>query len=165
MQASQAMRPWGLFCVPFGREALMLVWISRIAALIVIGTISALGQAHAQRPNVDAFLQEWDADHDGTLSLEEIKTAADARFEMLDRNHKGTLTRAQLAGMVTFQQFRQADPDKDGKLDKAEFLALVEKLFRFADKDHDGSLDKKELGSSAGRALMGLFAVRQGPVM
>jgi len=64
----------------------------RIVVLVVIGAISALGQAQAQRPNIDAFLQEWDADHDGTL-------------------------------------------------------------------------DKKELGSSAGRTLLGLFAVRQGPVM
>jgi Ca2+-binding EF-hand superfamily protein len=137
----------------------------RIVVLVVIGAISALGQAQAQRPNIDAFLQEWDADHDGTLTLDEIKKAASARFEALDRNHKGTLTRTQLAGMVSFQQFRKTDKDKDGTLDKTEFMSLVEKLFQAADKDHDGTLDKKELGSSAGRTLLGLFAVRQGPVM
>jgi Ca2+-binding EF-hand superfamily protein len=137
----------------------------RIVVLVVIGAISALGQAQAQRPNIDAFLQEWDADHDGTLTLDEIKKAASARFEALDRNHKGTLTRTQLAGMVSFQQFRQADKDKDGTLDKAEFMSLVEKLFQAADKDQDGTLDKKELGSTAGRTLLRLFAVRQGPVM
>jgi Ca2+-binding EF-hand superfamily protein len=67
--------------------------------------------------------------------------------------------------MVSFQQFRKTDKDKDGTLDKTEFMSLVEKLFQAADKDHDGTLDKKELGSSAGRTLLGLFAVRQGPVM
>ena len=139
--------------------------LSSIAALVAIGIFGAFGQAQAQRPNIDAFLQQWDTDHDGTLSLDEIKEAAVARLEELDRNHKGTLTRSQLAGIVSYQQFRQTDKDKDGTLDKTEFLSLVEKLFQEADKDHDGTLDKKELGSSAGKALLRLFAVRQGPLM
>ena len=67
--------------------------------------------------------------------------------------------------MVPFQQFRQADSDKDGTVDKTEFQSLVEKLFRNANEDHDGSLDKKEFGSSAGRILLGMFVVRQGPVI
>ena len=119
----------------------------------------------AQRLNIDAFLQQWDTDHDGTLSVDEIKKAAIARFEELDRNHKGRLSRNQLTGVLTFQQFRQADKDKDGTLDKDEFLSVVEELFQAADKDHDGTLDKTELGSSTGRTLLKLFAVRQGPIM
>src|SRR6266849_5055365 len=113
----------------------------RLVVFIVIGAVPVAGQVQAQRPNIDAFLQQWDTDHDGTLSLDEIKEAAVARFEELDRNHKGTLTRSQLAGIVSYQQFRQTD------------------------KDNDGTLDKKELGSSAGKALLRLFAVRQGPLM
>jgi len=119
----------------------------------------------AQRLNIDAFLQQRDTDHDGTLSVDEIKKAAIARFEELDRNHKGRLSRNQLTGVLTFQQFRQADKDKDGTLDKDEFLSVVEELFQAADKDHDGTLDKTELGSSTGRTLLKLFAVRQGPIM
>ena len=83
----------------------------------------------------------------------------------MDRNHKGRLSRNQLTGVLTFQQFRQADKDKDGTLDKDEFLSVVEELFQAADKDHDGTLDKTELGSSTGRTLLKLFAVRQGPIM
>jgi len=123
------------------------------------------GQVQAQRLNIDAFLQQRDTDHDGTLSVDEIKKAAIARFEELDRNHKGRLSRNQLTGVLTFQQFRQADKDKDGTLDKDEFLSVVEELFQAADKDHDGTLDKTELGSSTGRTLLKLFAVRQGPIM
>jgi Ca2+-binding EF-hand superfamily protein len=133
--------------------------------LVVIGTVPVAGQVQAQRLNIDAFLQQWDTDHDGTLSVDEIKKAAIARFEELDRNHKGRLSRSQLAGILTFQQFRQADTDKDGTLDKDEFLSVVDKLFQAADKDHDGTLDKTELGSSTGRTLLKLFAVRQGPIM
>jgi Ca2+-binding EF-hand superfamily protein len=144
---------------------MLLRTIFRTVVLVIIGTFSALSQAQAQRPNIDAFLLKWDADHDGTLSLEEIRKAASARFGALDRKHKGHLTRSQLAGIVSFQQFRKADKDHYGTLDKAEFLSLVEKQFRQADRDHDGTLDKKELGSSAGKALLRLFSVvRQGPL-
>jgi Ca2+-binding EF-hand superfamily protein len=137
----------------------------RLVVFIVIGAVPVAGQVQAQRLNIDAFLQQWDTDHDGTLSIDEIKKAALARFEELDRNHKGRLSRNQLAGVLAFQQFRQADKGKDGTLDKDEFLSVVEKLFQAADKDHDGTLDKTELGSSSGRTLLKLFAVRQGPIM
>src|SRR6266536_4742766 len=81
------------------------------------------------------------------LVLDEVKKAATARFNALDRDHDGTIDRRELGATVTAWQFRRADPDKDRTLDKNEYLALVEKLFRAADKDHDGTLDRKELNS------------------
>jgi hypothetical protein len=90
-----------------------------------------------------------------------------ARFTGLLR-HDGRsqgFYRYALAGMIPFQQFRQAYSDKDGTVDKTEFQSNVEKLFQNANKDHDGTLDKKEFGSSAGRIFLGLFVVRQGPVI
>ena len=137
----------------------------RLVLLIVIGAVPLAGQVQAQRSHVEAFLEQWDTDHDGTLSLFEIQKAAIARFEELDRKHKGRLSRSQLAGVLTFQQFRQADKDRNRKLDKNEFQSAVEKLFQAADNDHDGTLDRKELGSPAGKNLLKLFAVRQGPLM
>ncbi len=139
-----------------------LIWL---VVFIVVGAVPLTGQVQAQRLNIDAFLQQWDTDHDGTLSVDEIKKAAIARFEELDRNHKGRLSRSQLAGSLSFQQFRKADKNRDGTLDQDEFSSVFEKLFQAADKDHDGTLDKKELGSSAGRTFLKLFAARQGPLM
>jgi Ca2+-binding EF-hand superfamily protein len=124
-----------------------------------------VGQAHAQRLKVEAFIQQWDADHDGTLSLDEIKKAASGSFDALDRNHDGKLTRGQVSGMFSFREFHRADRDNDGRLDKNEFLAVVEQRFLAADKDHDGTLDKKELETLAGRVLLRLFAPRRGPIM
>jgi Ca2+-binding EF-hand superfamily protein len=66
---------------------------------------------------------------------------------------------------LNFQEFRQADADKDRTLDRDEFLAFVEKLFKAADTDHDGQLDRQELNSRAGRYLLRLFRARQGPLM
>src|ERR1700693_101192 len=149
-----------------GRKFFMrLPSLIRLVVFIVIGAVPVAGQVQAQRLNIDAFLQQWDTDHDGTLSVDEVKKAALARFEELDRNHKGRLSRNQLAGVLTFQQFRKADKDKDGTLDQDEFLSVIEELFQAADKDHDGTLDKKELGNPTGRTLLKLFAIRQGPIM
>jgi Ca2+-binding EF-hand superfamily protein len=119
-----------------------LIWL---VVFIVIGAVPLAGQVQAERLNIDAFLRQWDTDHDGTLSVDEIKKATIARFEELDRNHKGHLSRSQLAGALTFQQFRKADKNKGGALDQDEFLSVFEGLFQAADKDHDGTLDKKEL--------------------
>jgi Ca2+-binding EF-hand superfamily protein len=134
-----------------------------LVALGIFGTILA-AQAQAQPVKVTAFLQEWGSDR-GTLTLEEIKKAASARFDGLDRKKKGALTRSELAGILTFLEFGTADTNKDGKLDKTEFLSAVEKRFQAADADHDGTLDKKKLESWAGRSLLRLFAIRQGPMM
>jgi hypothetical protein len=139
---------------------------SSIAALALVGLVHAAGPAQAKRLSiVGTFLQKWDADHDGTLSLDEVKKAASARFNTLDRNHAGTLDRWKLGATVTPGQLRRADADKDRTLNKSEYLALVEKLFRAADTDHDGTLDRKELKSRAGTFLLRLFGPRQGPLL
>ncbi len=129
-----------------------------IAALLLIGApVVGLAQSKSPVGSLDAFIQQWDSDHDGTLSLDEVKKAADARFEALDRNHDGTLDRKELGGAVTAKEFAKADIDKDRTLDKKEYEAIVEKRFRAADRDHDGTLDKKELSSRAGKALLRLL--------
>ena len=105
----------------------------------------------------EAVLQQWDADHDGTLDLAEAKKAAAAKFDALDRDHDGTLDAKELRGILSAKDIRDADPDNDKTIDKNEYTALVEKRFKAADKDNDGTLDKKELNSSAGKALMRLL--------
>jgi Ca2+-binding EF-hand superfamily protein len=135
-----------------------------IAVLALVGLALAGAPALAAGVTADAFIRQWDADHDGMLSLDEVKKAAEARFDALDRKHDGTLDRKELGATVAAQEFRRADTDKDGKLDKNEYLALVENLFRAADKTGSGKLDKKQLNSGPGRSLLRLFGSRQGPV-
>jgi TPP-dependent trihydroxycyclohexane-1,2-dione (THcHDO) dehydratase len=40
-----------------------------------------------------AALQQLDSDHDGTVDLNEAKTAGSAMFDRLNRDHDGTLSR------------------------------------------------------------------------
>jgi Ca2+-binding EF-hand superfamily protein len=136
-----------------------------LAALALVGLALVAPPTQAASINVDAFIRQWDADHDGTLDLDEVKKAASARFDQLDRNRDGTLDRRELGATMSVKEFRQADADKDGTLDKNEYLTMVEKRFQAADKNGDGKLDKKELNSPAGRSLLQLFGSRQGPLM
>ncbi len=99
----------------------------------------------------------YDIDKDGTLDLAEVKSAAAAHFDELNRDQDDTLDAHEAAPVLTRQQFRQADTDKDGSVSKAEYLAYVEQAFRRANRDNDGTLDRKELASPAGKALLRLL--------
>jgi Ca2+-binding EF-hand superfamily protein len=103
-------------------------------------------------------LAKIDADHDGTISLDEAKGAAAVKFDALDIDKDGKLDAVELTGIVGRGGLAKADSDKDGTLDKAEYLALAEKLFAGADHGKSGALDAKELSSPKGRALVALLA-------
>src|SRR6516162_5723565 len=105
----------------------------------------------ASEPDLLAGL---DTDHDGTVSLDEAKKAAEIMFDKLDRDHDGTLTGRELRGRLSAREFTAADTDKDGTLSKDEYLSIVEQRFKAADTDNDGTLTRRELRSKAGRQLL-----------
>jgi Ca2+-binding EF-hand superfamily protein len=94
-----------------------------------------------------------DTDHDDTLDLTEVKTAATVLFNKLDTNHRGTLSRRELRGRMSAFEFWAADLDKDRRLTKDAYLALVEQRFVVADRDNDGTLTAAEFYSRAGLPL------------
>jgi Ca2+-binding EF-hand superfamily protein len=67
------------------------------------------------------------------------------------------LDATELMGALGPGQMKQADPDKDGTLDVAEYLAVVETRFKEADTDHDGTLSVQELETPRGQALRKLL--------
>jgi hypothetical protein len=99
-------------------------------------------------------LATLDPDKDGTVSVEEAKTAAVKKFDALDTDHEGTLSPAEAKDAITQSAFSRADSDNDGTIDKAEWVAIVEQHFKAADPDHDGTLDAKELESPEGKQLL-----------
>jgi Ca2+-binding EF-hand superfamily protein len=131
-----------------------LFLITTAFAVVAFAPLGAAAQTKPAGAKVDAFMQQWDTDHDGTLSADEVKKAADARFDALDGDHDNTLDRKELRGIVAGKDLAKADGDKDGTLDKAEYEAVAAERFKAADPDNDGTIDKKELNSRAGRALL-----------
>ena len=57
------------------------------------------------------LLAALDTDHDGTLSLDEAKKAAEIVFDKVDRDHDRTLTARELRGRLGAREFTAADTD------------------------------------------------------
>jgi hypothetical protein len=129
-------------------------WILGFSAILATAPIGL--HAYAAAPPADA-LRALDTDHDGTVDLNEAKTAASALFDKLDGDHDGTLDKRELKGRLTTKQLAGADTDHDGTLDKNEYLAVVEKSFKAVDRDNDGTLDVKELRARPGQQLLRLL--------
>jgi Ca2+-binding EF-hand superfamily protein len=129
--------------------AILSLWALSSAQLV-------LHAASAATPAPDA-VAENDQVGDETLDLAEVKLAASARFDKLDKDSNGSLDAGEVQGLIGKKDFKAADSDHDGTLSKQEYLALVEKLFKKADVDHDGTLSVQELRSPAARTLKPLL--------
>jgi Ca2+-binding EF-hand superfamily protein len=135
------------------------IYIAMLGLVMAGGLISAIAAPADTSPeDQSSVMSKIDIDHDGSVSLDEAKKAAIAKFDTLDTDKEGTLDASELTGILARNDLIKADKDKDNTLDKAEFLALVEKLFAAADKDRDGTLDATELSTEHGRALVALLA-------
>jgi Ca2+-binding EF-hand superfamily protein len=111
----------------------------------------------AAAPPASNLVAKSDTDSEQTLTLAEVKTAASARFDKLDKDADGTLDSKEVTNLIGPKTFKAADPDNDGTLSKDEYLALVETLFKKADIDHDGTLSVTELKSDAAKTLRRLI--------
>ena len=125
-----------------------------LASLLAISLPPAMVIASASPAFAASALQTLDPDKDGTVDLNEAKTAASALFDKLDKDKDGTLDRKELRGRISENDWKIADPDNDKTISKDEYLAFVEVAFKRADPDNDGTIDAKELKTPAGRGLL-----------
>jgi Ca2+-binding EF-hand superfamily protein len=131
---------------------------SMIGMIAFCGIVSAAVMAPAAAaPPASDIVAKSDTDNDQTLTLAEVKTAAAAHFDKLDKDADGTLDANEVMNIIGPKNFEAADPDNDGTLTKDEYLALVETLFNKADVDHDGTLSVAELKSPAAKTLRRLI--------
>jgi Ca2+-binding EF-hand superfamily protein len=60
------------------------------------------------------------------LAQDAMRADADIQFRQLDKDQKGFLTRADVSSTPAIaQRFAKFDANKDGKLDRSEFTALI----------------------------------------
>ena len=94
------------------------------AGLLVSGSV-IIGLANADTDDVSDkrgkfMAKKLDTNNDGMISLEELTSRQDKRFQMLDLN-------------------------ADGMIDKTEFNGRIVAMFEKMDSNGDGSLDDKEI--------------------
>ena len=99
-----------------------------------------------------AMLLKYDANHDGTLTRDELISGLKAEFAAHDTHHNACLDAEQAAEInqarVDADQSTATpvmDWNQDGCIDYTEFSAAPYSLFDQLDADHDGKLTPKEL--------------------
>ena len=103
-----------------------------LASLLAVALSSAMLATSASPAFAASALQTLDPDKDGTVDLNEAKTAASALFDKLDVDHDGTLDRKELTDRISAEDWKVADPDNDKTISKDEYLAFVEVAFKRA---------------------------------
>lgn len=121
--------------------------------------ISPMGESFLNNRGGDA-LADWfaqaDGNHDGTITLAEMKADADRYFAILDKNHDGEIDPDEMAAYETgvapqmhrdanllgiSEPVASADSNFNRGVSLQEFLSAAQSRFRALDLNHRGQLD------------------------
>lgn len=98
------------------------------------------------------LLLRYDANHDGTITKEEMEIGLKADFDAADENHDGCLDPSEVRAENQRRLERdgpEASPlndwNLDGCVDMREFGNTVHSYFQLADKTKDGKVSQAEL--------------------
>ena len=105
------------------------------------------------RPS-NSGVMRYDANKDGFVDRGEWNAGQDARFQLLDTDKDGKLSKQELFAQSRSTSdralerqeafFRRMDTDHDGFVSKAEFMAQADKNFARCDLDRDGRINTAE---------------------
>jgi hypothetical protein len=106
----------------------------------------------------NAILLKYDANHDGTLTRDELIAGLKADFAAYDTKKSGCLDDTQVATInaerVATDQSTATplqDWNQDGCVNFQEFSAVPASLFDELDRNHDGKITPQEFGPRGGR--------------
>lgn len=115
--------------------------MNKFTLLAMAAAVATSSAAFAQRgPYTDPY-------GDATVSKADFEKQAAERFDQFDTNHDGKLSGdeiEQAAGSPGGRGLRRADTNGDGVVTKDEYMAMQRSRFDMMDADHDGQLTKAE---------------------
>ena len=149
-----------------------------IAFPLALGLI-VVAPALAAPHEGNAFIHDYDADHDGKVTQAEFDAGRTARYKATDTNGDGWVSEAEYVAEYSTRleeqlksfdrgeekkieerqrQIRQThvrfgvlDKDKDGKMSKAEYDASGARAFAEQDADKDGAITSADASANAAR--------------
>ncbi len=121
------------------------LWLIAGAALVATPAIAQQGGGRL------AMLQAADANHDGSITRAEARSARAAMFERVDANGDGFVSEAERTAITTRDGasgrngFEGADTNSDGRISRAEMNSLPYRGFDRLDRNHDDVVSADEL--------------------
>lgn len=133
--------------------------MNRIHGIGFVIFLEAIGGLARAAPNVSQFspVAVLDSDEDKTIDISELGKAASDTFDNIDGDGDGAIDIRTICKRLSKEEFKKADTDKDGFLNKNEYFAVADNLLRAADQDKDGTLDENEFNSKQGGTLQRLI--------
>ena len=119
----------------------------RIGCVLAALLLSSVG-ARAQQPAYDPHkaFQEADTNHDGSIELGEFHERLVDVFYMGDRNKDGKLSKDEYDAVVVIrEEYGDVDHDGDGMISQTEFIRARLPLFQQSDSNDDGKLSEEEI--------------------
>ncbi len=136
-----------------------LAVIASVLAVLMPGVSCALMGS-------ETIIARVDKDGDKKLSLEEVRAAAARQYDLIKSKNGDRVTMLQLGGRLVPADLKvvAGTPGVATPVSKDQYLALVDKFFdeadvrrKAGDRPGSGKLDMDELGSPAGKKLVGLL--------
>ncbi len=126
-------------------------------ALGVVSTTFAFGQmefgaARSNNQGLMGWMAKTDANKDGAITVEEIKSMRNARFARFDHDGDGAVSKGEVEAAVKERVERMTkrivlrfDKDRDGTITRAEFNRFAEERFSWLDLNEDGKVSRDEM--------------------
>ena len=127
--------------------------------LLLAGVVTTLQvQAHGPSYSYKRFIQFFDQNHDGIVTLEEFNKGSILRYKKMDKNGDGIISKAEFDSYYANsklsrreQKFKKVDTNNDGKLSFDEYLEIKKRKYkrRFdrMDANKDGFITLAEINA------------------
>src|SRR5688572_17851787 len=115
-----------------------------ILGFVAVTGFGAVAFAHGGKGG----MKKMDTNGDGKVTLEEARAAAKQRFQRVDADKNGVISKEEMKGRGRLQH---ADANNDGQVTAAEAQAKSDAWFKKQDANNDGSLTKEEMRGGCGK--------------